>query len=106
MIKEGACASRGAYKVDLRLVFMSTNSGRIQYHDVANCEFAKDGDLQRKIVTDNAKLIGEAKTILDHLVRTCKLSHKEARRLSIVNLRTCGKYLSCVTFLLMGEPCA
>lgn len=60
-------------------------------HNVANCEFAKSGDLKRKIVTDNVKVISEAKCILDYIVKSSRFDHKEAKKLTVVNLQACGK---------------
>lgn len=72
--------------MDLRLV-MITND--IEY-DVANCEFAKSGDLQRKVIVDNAKLAVEGKCIIDHLLTTSRLDEEQAEKIQVVNLQACG----------------
>ncbi|KAI8147212.1 hypothetical protein BJV82DRAFT_379782 [Fennellomyces sp. T-0311] len=87
MISKGDTAnSRGAYKVDLRLVLVRGGKS----HDLSNCEFAKNGELERKVITDNVKLVAEGKCIIDHIVRTANLKHKKARRLQVVNVQGCG----------------
>ncbi|KAG0188088.1 hypothetical protein DFQ28_005377 [Apophysomyces sp. BC1034] len=78
---------RGAFKVDLRLILM--HNGTV--YDVGNCEFAKDGDLRRKNITDNIKVIVEAKCIADSIVKKCHMHHEEAKKLVVVNMQVCGK---------------
>ncbi|KAI7855802.1 hypothetical protein BDC45DRAFT_77445 [Circinella umbellata] len=69
-------------------------------HDVANCEFAKNGNLLKKIVTDNIKLIGEAKCIMDFLVHIGRLDESQAREVKVVNLQACGLKMQLVLLKL------
>lgn len=85
--KAAGVRPRGAFKVDLRLVLLND---KIEY-DLANCEFAKSGDIQRKVLTDNAKVVVEAKCIMDFLVLNGRLNHEEAKKIQVVNLQACGK---------------
>ncbi|KAG0183676.1 hypothetical protein DFQ28_001393 [Apophysomyces sp. BC1034] len=87
LYRDQADSQRGAFKADVRIVLLH---GAKQY-DVANCEFAKNGDLERKMVLDNIKVMVEAKCIMDYIAKKCCLSHKEAKKLTIVNLQGRGK---------------
>lgn len=85
-VKAAGIHSRGAFKVDLRLVMVNDDTE----YDVANCEFAKSGDLQRKVIVDNAKLAVEGKCIIDHLLTTSRLDEEQAKKIQVVNLQACG----------------
>ncbi|KAF7720480.1 hypothetical protein EC973_008186 [Apophysomyces ossiformis] len=78
--------SRGAYKVDLRLVIHRSN----KWYDVANMEFAKNGDVVKKNVSDAAKFMVEGKCILDQIVRIARLSEEKAKKICVVNLQICA----------------
>lgn len=85
--KAAGIRSREAIKMDLRLVLINDQTE----YDLANCEFTKSGDIQRKVVTDNAKILVEGKCIMDSLVLNGRLSHEEAKKIQVVNLQACGK---------------
>ncbi|GAA5811357.1 hypothetical protein MFLAVUS_004791 [Mucor flavus] len=78
---------RGALKVDLRVCFQ--NEGK--YYDVCSVEFARDGDIERKCVSDAAKVTLEGKCILDQTVEIAKVDDDDAKELQVLNLQFCGK---------------
>ncbi|CDS09734.1 hypothetical protein LRAMOSA02411 [Lichtheimia ramosa] len=84
--KAAGIRSRGAFKVDLRLVLLNN---QIEY-DLANCEFSKSGDVQRKVIVDNVQLAVEGKCIIDHLLTTSRLDEEQAKKIQVVNLQACG----------------
>jgi hypothetical protein len=63
---------------------------QLKSYDVANCEVAKDGKVD-KTTSDNAKLLVEGKLILDEIAKTCQMNFKDAKRLKVVNLQISGK---------------
>ncbi|CAO3698426.1 unnamed protein product [Rhizopus stolonifer] len=77
---------RGALKVDLRICFQY--QGRL--YDVCNVEFARNGDIEKKCVSDAAKVILEGKCILDQIVKIAKLDNDDAKELQVLNLQFCG----------------
>lgn len=84
---------RGAFKVDLRAILestSSTNPALIKAYDVANCEVAKDGKVSKTTI-DNAKLLVEAKVILDQIIAISGLEFGAAKKISVVNLQISGK---------------
>lgn len=84
---------RGPFKVDLRIILESVNSTNpalIKTYDIANCEVAKNGKAS-KSVTHNAKVLIEAKVILDNIVRVSGMKFDETKDLSVVNLQIAGK---------------
>lgn len=56
-LREQGNLSHWAFKFDFRLVFIHAQ----KQNNVANCEFAKNGDLKRMVVIDNVKVMVEAK---------------------------------------------
>lgn len=62
--------------MDLRLVMITNDTE----YDIANCEFAKSGKVDRKAVSDNAKLAVEGRYIVDHLLTASRLDEEQLRR--------------------------
>lgn len=79
---------RGALKVDLRICL--SYEGKL--YDVCNVEFARNGDIQKKCVSDATKVMLEGKCILDQIVRLAKLDDDSAKELQILNLQFCGNF--------------
>jgi hypothetical protein len=87
--KKAGSNSRGAFKVDTRICI--TNNGTD--YDLANIEYAKSGDVERKCASDLAKTIVEGTCILDSIAKIADLSHEEAKKVSVLNLQFCGKVI-------------
>ncbi|ORX54935.1 hypothetical protein DM01DRAFT_1407004 [Hesseltinella vesiculosa] len=85
--------ARGPFKVDLRLIYTTPDQ---KSYDVANCEFARSGDMRKKVVTDNTKLIVEGKCILDDIAIKSKSGLDNAKKLTVVNLQVCGMKASLI----------
>jgi hypothetical protein len=76
--------------VDIRICI--TNNGTD--YDLANIEYAKSGDVERKCASDLAKTIVEGKCILDSIIKIADLSHEQAKKITVLNLRFCGKAIA------------
>jgi hypothetical protein len=85
-----ACSdSRGAFKVDTRICITNNDI----HYDLANIEYAKSGDVERKCASDLAKTIVEGKCILDSIIKIADLNHEEAKKVTVLNLQFCGKII-------------
>ncbi|KAI9313447.1 hypothetical protein BX666DRAFT_1976591, partial [Dichotomocladium elegans] len=84
------CEGRSAFKVDMRLVLQYFDSKKHTLYDLANAEFAKNGGMSRKNISDGAKVMLEGKCIIDQLVKVCKLDWKRAQKLRVMNMQVCG----------------
>ncbi|KAG2231837.1 hypothetical protein INT48_005620 [Thamnidium elegans] len=76
---------RGAFKVDLRICLHYKEL----FYDVCNVEFARNGDIEKKCVSDATKVMLEGKCILDQIVKLAKLDD-DAKELQVLNLQFCG----------------
>jgi hypothetical protein len=63
---------------------------QIKSYDVANCEVAKDGKVE-KTTADNAKLIIKGKVILNEIAKKCQMEFQEAKKVKVLNLQISGK---------------
>jgi hypothetical protein len=80
---------RNGVKVDLRTCFKHNNN----LYDVCNIEFARNGDVEKKCLSDATKLALGGKCILDQIAKVGKLDVEEANSLQVYNLQFCGKLL-------------
>lgn len=55
---------------------------RQKEHDIDSCEFSKNGDVKRKVITDNAKVVTEVKYISGYIARVCRLEQKENKKIN------------------------
>ncbi|KAI9245520.1 hypothetical protein BDA99DRAFT_286371 [Phascolomyces articulosus] len=94
LVKLRGNEERGAFKVDLRAVLESINNENnkniIKTYDLANCEVAKEGNIEKKNVVDHAKLMVKATVILDEISKLSRLSFKEAKKIGVINLLISG----------------
>ncbi|KAI9313443.1 hypothetical protein BX666DRAFT_1976560 [Dichotomocladium elegans] len=72
------------------LVLQYFDSKKHTLYDLAKVEFAKNGDIRRKTISDGAKVMLEGKCIIDQLVKVCKLDRKRAQKLRVMNMQVCG----------------
>ncbi|KAI9313439.1 hypothetical protein BX666DRAFT_688503 [Dichotomocladium elegans] len=72
------------------LVLQYFDSKNHTLYDLAKIEFAKNGDISRKTISDGAKVMLEGKCIIDQLAKVCKLDRKRAQKLRVMNMQICG----------------
>ncbi|KAI8366207.1 hypothetical protein BD560DRAFT_400927, partial [Blakeslea trispora] len=78
------------YKVDLRLCVKY----RDQMFDISNIEFKKSGDDTGAVKRDRAKVLGEAKAMLNRKIRDCGLDFDQAKSKKVIVGQVCGKVSS------------
>ncbi|KAL0074507.1 hypothetical protein F4703DRAFT_1798956 [Phycomyces blakesleeanus] len=75
-----------SFKVDLRLCLSVEGKN----HNISNIEFKKQGKEQRLVKTDACKVLLEAKSILNSIIKRSSLSLKVAKKRIIINGQVCG----------------
>lgn len=75
------------FKVHLRIIYRTQGAD----YDVGACEFAKDRCRQTKIISDHAKLVLEAKTIIKQMIFKANVSKEDVLSTSGIALQTAGK---------------
>lgn len=76
-------------KVDLRVCLKHGD----KLFDACNIEFARNGEIERKNVTDAAKIMIEGKCILDQIVKVGKLAKDKAKCVEVLNAQFCGNFI-------------
>ncbi|KAL0075029.1 hypothetical protein J3Q64DRAFT_1826215 [Phycomyces blakesleeanus] len=77
---------RGDLKVHLRICLK--HDGKL--FDVCNIEISRNGDMERKTLTDTAKVMLEGKCILDQVVKIGILKGDQAKDVEVLNAQLCG----------------
>lgn len=79
--------------MNLRLILETSSPAAprsVTGYDIRNCEETKDGILDRKIVTNNSKLLIEGKMIVDEIAREYQFDFREVEKIKVVNLKISG----------------